>query len=97
MQCLQDPNQSNVGSLNKIRREDISGTKRREYLSAITEELETNSMTKNKRGFYRGITDFKKGYQSRNIIVNDEKGDLVADCHSVLAKWRNHFSTIEYT
>jgi hypothetical protein len=39
---------------------------------------------------YRGINDFKKGYQPRNN-VKDEKGDLVADSHSVLARWRNHF------
>ena len=40
---------------------DISGTKRREYLNAKIEELETNSKIKNKRDFYRGINDFKKG------------------------------------
>jgi hypothetical protein len=28
---------------------------------------------KNIRDFYRGILDFKKGYQSRTNIVNDEK------------------------
>jgi hypothetical protein len=26
--------------------------------------------------------------------VKDEKGDLVADSHSILAKWRNHFSQL---
>jgi hypothetical protein len=30
-------------------------------------------------------------YQPRNIVVKDEKGDLVADSHSILARWRNHF------
>ena len=39
----------------------------------------------------RGISDFKKGNQSRTDIVKDEKGDLVTDCHSILARWRNHF------
>jgi hypothetical protein len=28
---------------------------------------------------YRGINDFKKGYQPRTTIVKGEKGDLVAD------------------
>jgi hypothetical protein len=36
---------------------------------------------------YRGINDFKRGYQ-------DEKGDLVADSHSILARWRKHFSQL---
>ena len=39
---------------------------------------------------YRGINDFKKRYQPRCNIVKDEKGDLVADSHSVLARWRNY-------
>ena len=43
---------------------------------------------------YRGISDLKKGYQPRTNIVKDEKGDLVADCHSILARWRNHFSQL---
>ena len=32
-----------------------------------------------------------KGYQSRTNIVKDEMGDLVADFHSILARWRNRF------
>jgi len=28
------------------------------------------------------------------IIVKKEKGDLVTDCQSILAKWRNHFSQL---
>ena len=43
---------------------------------------------------YRGISDFKKGYQPRTIIVKDDKGDLVAYSHSILARWRNYFSQI---
>jgi hypothetical protein len=40
---------------------------------------------------YRGINDFKKGYQPRCNIVKDEKGNLVADTHSIVARWRNYF------
>jgi hypothetical protein len=43
---------------------------------------------------YRGINDFKRGYQPRTNIVKDEKGDLVADSHSILARWRSHFSQL---
>ena len=38
---------------------------------------------KNIRDLYRGINDFKKGYQPRCNIVKDEKGDPVADSHGV--------------
>jgi hypothetical protein len=43
---------------------------------------------------YRGITDLKNGYKSRTIIVKNEKGDLVADFHGILARWRNYFSQL---
>jgi len=43
---------------------------------------------------YRGINDFQKGYQPRTNIVKHEKGDLVTGCHSILARWRNHFSQL---
>jgi len=39
---------------------------------------------------------FKKGYQPRTNIVQDEKRDLFADFQSMFARWKNHFSrTIE--
>jgi hypothetical protein len=49
-------------------------------VKAKIEELETNSKIKN-------IRDFKKGYQPGTNIVKDDNGDLVADCHNILAGW----------
>jgi hypothetical protein len=43
---------------------------------------------------YKGINYFKKGYQPRCNTVKDEKGDLVADSHSIVARWRNYFSQL---
>ena len=57
-------------------------------------DLETNSKIQNIRDLYRGINNFKKRYQPRCNIVKDEKGDLVADSHSVVARWRNYFSQL---
>ena len=34
------------------------------------------------------------GYQPRRNIVKDEKCDLVADTHSIVARWRNYFSQL---
>ena len=69
---------------------DISGKKEKAYLKAKIEKFETNSKIKHIRESYRGISDFKKDYQPRTNIIRDEKGDLVTDCHSILARWRNH-------
>jgi hypothetical protein len=43
---------------------------------------------------YRGINDFKNGYQPRTNMEKYEKSDVVTGSHSILAKWRNHFSHI---
>ena len=63
-------------------------------MRAKIEELETNSKINNIRDLNRGINDMKKGYQPRTRIVKNEKGDLVADSHSIMARWRNYFSQI---
>jgi len=68
--------------------------KKKTYLKSKIEELETNSKIKNIRDLYRDISDFKKGYQPRTNIVKDEKGDLVADSHSILVRWKNSFSQL---
>jgi hypothetical protein len=51
-------------------------------------------MIKYVRDLYRDIRDFKKGYQSRTNVGKDEKGDLVTDCYSIVAGWRNQFSQL---
>jgi hypothetical protein len=43
---------------------------------------------------YRCINDFKKGHHPRTSVVKDEKVDLVTDSHSILDRWRNHFSQL---
>jgi hypothetical protein len=40
------------------------------------------------------IDDFKNGYKPRTNIVKDGKGVLVVDSHSVLPRWKNHFSQL---
>jgi len=40
------------------------------------------------------MNDFMKDYQPRTNIVKDEKGDSVADSHSILGSWRKHFSQL---
>ena len=96
MQRIQDPSQSNAGNLNNVRRDASRHfrNKKKAYLRAKSEELETNSKINSIRDLYRGINDMKKGYQPRTRIVKDEKGDLVADSHSIMARWRNYFSQI---
>jgi len=43
---------------------------------------------------YRGINEFKKGYQPRTNIMKDDKGVLVADSQTILVRWRKYFSQL---
>ena len=77
-----------IFNLNNVRLEAIRHfrNKKKAYLEAKIEELETNSKIKNIRDLYRGINDFNKVYQTRTNIVKDEKGYLFTDSHSILVK-----------
>jgi len=96
MQWLQVPNQRDIDNLDNARREASRHfrNKEKEYLKPEIGEFETNSNIKRIRDLYRGISDFKKGYQPRNNIVKDENGYWFTDSHSILAGWRNHFSQL---
>ena len=87
---------SNVDILNTVRREVSRHFRnnKKAYLRAKTEELETKNKIQKHWDFYRGMNDFKKGYQPKCNIIKDEKGNLVADSHSIVARWRNYFSQL---
>ena len=95
MQWIHDPSQSSVDNLNNVRRDAGRHfrNKKKKYMKAKIEELETDSKINNIRNLYRGINDFKV-YQPRINIVKDDKGDLVVDSHYVLARLRNYFSQL---
>jgi hypothetical protein len=43
---------------------------------------------------YRGINEFKKGYQPRINIIKDENGNQLADPQKVLNRWKNFFNQV---
>jgi hypothetical protein len=96
LQWLQDPSEISGDNLNNVRREASRyfRNKMREYLDDNINELTMNSNNKNIRDLYRVINEFKRGYQLRNNLVKDENGDLLADSHSILNRWKNYFSVL---
>jgi hypothetical protein len=66
--------------------------KKKEHPKAKNDALDTKSKVKNIRELYIGICKFKKGYQPRTNTVKDEKGDMFTESHSILVRWRNHFT-----
>jgi hypothetical protein len=92
LQWLQVPSQINGGNLNNVRREASKHfkIKKREYLKDKINELATHSKNKNVRDWYRGINEFRKGYQHRTNLVKDENGDMPADSCNILNTWKNY-------
>jgi hypothetical protein len=43
---------------------------------------------------YRGISYFNKDYEARTNTVKYKQGDLFTDSHSILTRWRKHFSQL---
>ena len=45
----------------------------------------------NTLGICIGARVFKKAYHPRCNVVKDEKVDLLANCNSIVVRWRNYF------
>jgi hypothetical protein len=95
VQWLQDQSEINGGNVNNVRCEAnrYFRNKKREYLKDKINELEMNSKNNNIRDLYKGINEFKRGYQPRNNLVKDEN-DLLADSHNILNRWKIYFSQL---
>jgi hypothetical protein len=93
---LQDPIEINGDTVNNVRCEASRyfRNKKRENMKDEINELSTNSKNKNIRDKYRRINEFKKGYQPRNNFLKDENGNLFADSHNILNRWKNYFSQL---
>jgi hypothetical protein len=65
------------GNLSDKRREASRHfrNKSRKHLKDKMNELPTNSNNKNTRDLYRGINEFKSGYQPRSNLLKDENGE----------------------
>jgi hypothetical protein len=68
--------------------------KKKEYLKGKINELATNSKNKNIRDLYRVINEFKRGYQPSTNLAKDENGALLADCNTILNRWKIYFSQL---
>jgi hypothetical protein len=93
LQGLQDPSEANEDNLSDVRREASRHfrNKKREYLKDENNDRVSNSKNKNIRDLYRDINKFKTGYQPRTNMAKVERGDLLADPHKILNRWKNYF------
>jgi Golgi nucleoside diphosphatase len=96
LKWLQDPCEVNGDNLNNIKREASRHfrNKERKYFKDRLNELAMNSKNKNLRDLHRGTNEFKRTYQPRSNSVKDENGDLLADSHKILNRWKNYFSQL---
>jgi hypothetical protein len=61
--------------------------KKCDYMKVKVNRLEESSKTKNIREMYKGINEFKKGYQPRAYVIKKHDGTIVADATSILSRW----------
>jgi hypothetical protein len=96
LQWLQDPSEINGDNLNNVRLEASRHfrNKKSEYLKDKINYLARNSKSKNTKDLYRGISEFKRGYQPLNNLVKDENGDLLVDFNNILNRSKNFFSQL---
>jgi hypothetical protein len=82
--------------LNNVRREGSRNfrNKKKEYLKGKINELAINSKNKNNGDLYRGINEFKRGYQPRSNLNKDENADLLADFNTLVNRWKSYFSQV---
>jgi hypothetical protein len=52
--------------------------------------LATGNKYNGVRDLYRGMHDFKNSCQLKTSLVKSEKGDLLADPHSILYSWKKN-------
>jgi hypothetical protein len=91
LQWLQVQSEANEDNLSDVM-QSVSRhfrNKKREHLKDKINETESNSKNKNIRDLYRGINEFKKGYQLRTNLVMDKRQP--ADPHKILNEWKNYF------
>ena len=53
--------------------------KKRDYMKTKVNKLEENSKNKNIRDMYKGINEFKKGYQPCDYVIKKHDCTIVAD------------------
>jgi len=63
-------------------------------LKGTVNELSTNSKNRNVKNLCIGINEFQKGFQPIPNLVKDESGDLLADFHSILNRWKYHLCKV---
>ena len=93
LKFLQDPTQLNRDNYHTERWETSRAlrNKKRDYLKGKLSEIETNSKNRNITNLYKGIKDFKNGYQARVNVIKNENKEFY-DSNSILNRWKNYFS-----
>ena len=93
---LQNPNNQTAEDFSNVRRNTcrIFRKKKRDYMKAKVNKLEENSKNKNIREMYKGINEFKKGYQPRPFVIKKHDGAIVADITSILSRWEQFFNNL---
>jgi hypothetical protein len=76
---MNDVNLNNAGREASRHFRNKRGNKSKTKLMSLQRTVETRTC----------IGEFNRRYQPRNNLVKDENGDLLADSHNILKRWKN--------
>ena len=93
---ITNPDEENKNNYHSVRQETTRRlrNKKKAYLKNRINELEENSKDKNIRDLYKGIREFKRGYQPQMNVMKDKNGDCIADSQGILNSWKDYFKNL---
>ena len=63
-------------------------------MKAKINKLTENRTNKNIREMYKGINEFKNGYQPRTYVIEKDDCTIVADTSSILSRQKQFYSNL---
>jgi hypothetical protein len=70
------------------------GKTKKEHLKDNRNNLVTNSKNKIITDVYGGINEFKRSYQPRNDLDEDDNCNLLSNSHNILITWKGYSSQL---
>ncbi|KAL1124259.1 hypothetical protein AAG570_002029 [Ranatra chinensis] len=66
----------------------------REQLNVQIKELESHRGLNEARKFYKGIKEFRNGFQPGSLGIRDVQGSLLMESQDILNRWMGHFNNL---
>lgn len=96
LKMIKNPTNENKEKYAEAKRvlKKVCRKKKKDLLEAQLVEMEQDFKKKDTRKFYKEITKVKRGYQARQLFIEDEHGNVIGDEENIKNRWKNYFSQV---